>query len=170
MYARVESGAIKSYPYGQWALRNDNPNVSFPPDALSRQDVRDSFGIVEVDPVDKPSKVGHKAVEASPELVDGTWRQKWELVLKDASEVEDKEVTHTDPPKQDGKIASLGVPLASWDGEKWVDNWVFEDCNYRASRLIEYGTPEEQLEYISENGLEAWQTKVAEIKAKYPKS
>ena len=170
MYAKVESGAITSYPYGKGSLRSDNPNVSFPSDALSRQGVQDSFGIVEVEPVAMPSKVGHKATEVSPELVDGAWKQKWELVLKDASEVEDNEVTHTDPPKQDGKIASLGLPLALWDGDKWVDNWVFEDCDYKASRLIEYGTPEEQLEYISENGLESWQSNVATIKAKYPKT
>ena len=33
-----------------------------------------------------------------------------------------------------------------------------------------YGRPQEQIEYITENGLEAWQAKVAEIKAKYPKT
>ena len=38
-----------------------------------------------------------------------------------------------------------------------------------ANRQREYGLPEKQLEFITENGLEAWQTKVAEIKAKYPK-
>ena len=37
------------------------------------------------------------------------------------------------------------------------------------SRLIEYGSLEKQVEFITENGLEAWQTKVAEIKEKYPK-
>ena len=36
-------------------------------------------------------------------------------------------------------------------------------------RVSEYGTPEQQIEFITENGLEAWQAKVAEIKAKYPK-
>ena len=36
-------------------------------------------------------------------------------------------------------------------------------------RRIEYGTPEEQIEFVTENGLEAWQAKVAEIKARHPK-
>ena len=36
-------------------------------------------------------------------------------------------------------------------------------------RIKEYGTIAEQIEYITENGIEAWQLKVAEIKAKYPK-
>jgi hypothetical protein len=38
-----------------------------------------------------------------------------------------------------------------------------------ANRKTEYGSTAEQLEYITENGLEAWQSKVQEIKTKYPK-
>jgi hypothetical protein len=36
-------------------------------------------------------------------------------------------------------------------------------------RIAEYGSIAEQLEYITENGLNAWQTKVQTIKTKYPK-
>ena len=36
-------------------------------------------------------------------------------------------------------------------------------------RIKEYGSIEKQIEFITENGIDAWQTKVAEIKAKYPK-
>ena len=36
-------------------------------------------------------------------------------------------------------------------------------------RIKEYGSVAEQIEYITENGIEAWQTKVNSIKAKYPK-
>ena len=36
--------------------------------------------------------------------------------------------------------------------------------------VINYGMVETQIEYIAENGLEAWQTKVAEIKAAHPKT
>ena len=38
-----------------------------------------------------------------------------------------------------------------------------------ANRQAEYGSTAEQIEYITENGLEAWQSKVQEIKTKYPK-
>jgi hypothetical protein len=38
------------------------------------------------------------------------------------------------------------------------------------NRKAEYGTIEKQIEFITENGLDAWQDKVAEIKAKYPKA
>jgi hypothetical protein len=37
------------------------------------------------------------------------------------------------------------------------------------NRIKEYGTMAQQIEYITENGLDAWQTKVNNIKAKYPK-
>jgi hypothetical protein len=37
------------------------------------------------------------------------------------------------------------------------------------NRIKEYGSIAEQIEYITENGLDAWQQKVASIKAKYPK-
>ena len=38
-----------------------------------------------------------------------------------------------------------------------------------ANRQKEYGSIAEQLEYITENGLDAWQTKVQTIKTKFPK-
>ena len=38
-----------------------------------------------------------------------------------------------------------------------------------SNRKSEYGSVESQIEFITENGLDAWKTKVAEIKVKYPK-
>lgn len=59
----------------------------------------------------------------------------------------------------------------------WTQVWeqtpkTAEELNeqVRAVRLSNYGSPEAQLEFITENGLEAWQTKVAEIKVRHPKS
>lgn len=40
---------------------------------------------------------------------------------------------------------------------------------YITARKAAYGSVEDQLEYITENGLTAWQTKVAQIKADNPK-
>lgn len=40
---------------------------------------------------------------------------------------------------------------------------------YADNRLSMYGSAEDQIEYITENGLEAWQARVAEIKAQWPK-
>lgn len=46
---------------------------------------------------------------------------------------------------------------------------IVEDPEWLANRKDEYGTLESQIEYIVENGLAAWQSEVAAIKAKYPK-
>ena len=39
-----------------------------------------------------------------------------------------------------------------------------------AERIEAYGSTADQIEFITENGLEAWQTKVEGIKNQYPKS
>jgi hypothetical protein len=39
-----------------------------------------------------------------------------------------------------------------------------------ADRREAYGSLESQIEFITENGLEAWQSKVAEIKTQFPKA
>jgi effector-binding domain-containing protein len=44
-----------------------------------------------------------------------------------------------------------------------------ENYDYSYARKSEYGSVEDQIEFITENGLEAWQAKVTEIKNKYPK-
>jgi hypothetical protein len=41
--------------------------------------------------------------------------------------------------------------------------------DYSYARTSEYGSVIDQIEFISENGLDAWQAKVTEIKNKYPK-
>ncbi len=38
-----------------------------------------------------------------------------------------------------------------------------------SQRVEAYGSTADQIEFITENGLEAWQAKVAEIKNQYPK-
>ena len=53
--------------------------------------------------------------------------------------------------------------------EEPVDDGDIPDTPYVTARIEAYGIPEAQLEYITENGLEAWQAHVAEIKAANPK-
>ena len=40
---------------------------------------------------------------------------------------------------------------------------------YAARRAHAYGPPEAQMEYVTEHGLTAWKTRVAQIKAEIPK-
>ena len=59
-------------------------------------------------------------------------------------------------------------PLPHRDGFKVVDG-EYVELNWLEKRIIEYGPLTKQIEFITENGLTPWQTKVAEIKARYPK-
>ena len=66
---------------------------------------------------------------------------------------------------------------------KYDGKWIVEDIpqpepepepepyvpTYADLRREAYGSPAEQIEYITENGLTAWKAKVADIKARYPK-
>ena len=131
IYAKVDDGVIKDYPYDLLKLRKDNYNTSFPGDSMDREDIRSAYGVVTVEKVTKPSEELNKVKEIAPTLVNGTWTQTWETTALSAEE--------------SAEIA-------------------------RSRRLNDYGPPQIQLEYITENGLEAWQSKVAEIKAKHPKS
>ena len=68
------------------------------------------------------------------------------------------------------------------EGE-WCERWTHVKGTWLENRIREYGggkwtwnenkgyeaSPSYQIEYITENGLDAWVQKVAEIKAKYPK-
>ena len=70
---------------------------------------------------------------------------------------------------------------AFYNGTKWevteipkepepeVEPVVEQLPEYLQKRLEAYGTMQQQLEFITEHGLEAWQAKVAEIKTMYPK-
>jgi hypothetical protein len=61
------------------------------------------------------------------------------------------------------------VVLDIKEGFKVVDG-VYIELTYREKRFLEYGEPIEQIEFITENGLTPWQEKVAEIKARIPKT
>ena len=129
-YAKIDNDQIVKYPYTIIDLKTDNPNVSFPKNALSISDIREDYSIVEVAPVSAPESETHNAAEVSPVKVSGVWTQTW-----------------SESEKTDEEKNSVAV----------------------SNRVAEYGTVESQLEFITENGLAAWQTKVSEIKAKYPK-
>ena len=83
------------------------------------------------------------------------------------------EVSEVAKPDEAAHHVSEGTPVNI--GGVWTQVWNETPRNAeelaeqaRNKRLGEYGTPEEQIEFITENGLEAWQAKVAEIKIKYP--
>jgi hypothetical protein len=67
---------------------------------------------------------------------------------------------------------NLDIPkptMAQLDAFEAQANIVESNQEQVRNRIKEYGSIAEQIEYITENGIEAWQTKVNSIKAKYPK-
>ena len=87
------------------------------------------------------------------------------------------EVVAVAMPEEEGSHAVEEEPLLN--GSVWSQNWklvsdpVVESevlPEWERNRRNDYGMSFEQIEFITENGLEAWQAKVAEIKAKYPKT
>ena len=55
------------------------------------------------------------------------------------------------------------------EGFKIVDG-TYVELTYKEKRFLEYGELAEQIEYITENSLKEWKEKVAEIKARIPKT
>ena len=68
---------------------------------------------------------------------------------------------------------NLNIPkptLAQLDAYEAQANIVESNQAQVQNRIKEYGSIAEQIEYITENGLDAWQSKVNSIKTKYPKN
>ena len=129
------------------------------------------------------SKTVWNALDASPEIA-------WESPLE-------KGVFHYPAGSVDKKPPKFNPEkqFCAWNGSNWVVSEIppqpfleapsMPDAptlteteepepepyveTYGDKRMAEYGSLHEQIEFITENGLDAWQTKVASIKAKYPK-
>jgi len=74
MYIKLNNGVPENYTIGQ--LRKDNPQTSFPsqiPDS-----VLESHGVFKVEETEKPVVSFDKnVIEATPQLVNGVWKQVW---------------------------------------------------------------------------------------------
>jgi len=73
-----------------------------------------------------------------------------------------------------GETHHIQIVNGEEDEATRVDNEVtdinqYANYDYKISRLAAYGTVMDQLEFITENGLDAWQANVTEIKNRYPK-
>lgn len=166
MYIRVSDN---KYPYKESDFRKDNPSTSFPPNALIQEAIRSDYGIEAVQSVERPAyKPGWNIAEESPQLDGSTWKQVWTQTVKDVSKVSSDEIQDVPEPVVEGFSATLSeTPIL--DGDVWKQDWQLVEKTWLDKRIDAYGWVSEQIEFITENGLEAWQDKVAEIKAKYPK-
>lgn len=88
MYALVENGQIKIYPYTPEQLRQDNPNVSFPVEMTNK--ALAAWGVFPV-LVLSPPAADHtqNRVEGVPVMdASGRWAQSWQVVPASEEQVQ----------------------------------------------------------------------------------
>ena len=103
---------------------------------------------------------------ATVRYADNSWA---ELVLSSTmTEADLDDLALQFAPKTGVAPSFATVGFTSTASAKPTDE-VVDIPNWLQARMNAYGTVESQLEYITENGLDAWQTKVAEIKTANPK-
>jgi hypothetical protein len=166
MYAKVVDNSIAKYPYFLRDLKADHPNTSFPSNIIGSPGASD-YNVFPVSEVDVPNKLGWKPVKEAPVLVNGSWQESWTLVPKEVSELQGHEITDVEAPVQEGFIAQAGDPELI--GDVWHATWNLVEGTWLENRTQAYGSVEEQIEFITERGLEAWQAEVSRIKTLYPK-
>lgn len=100
------------------------------------------------------------------EFADGSWAQ---VVTTDGMSEEDFDaLVNQFAPKIGVELSFLSVGQSRTAREKAVEESV-QMPEWLQSRIDAYGRVQSQLEFITENGLEAWQAEVASIKAQFPK-
>ncbi len=107
---------------------------------------------------------------AKVQFSDGTWT--FVELTSDMTEVDLDDLVHRVAPTQlkTGATPSfLSAGASRTAAEKPEEAAADPRPQWQKDRQAAYGTVEDQIEYITENGLDAWQTKVAQIKADNPK-
>ncbi len=86
-FAFTKNNSITKYPVGSVEIRRKFPETSFPK-PLDGVDLS-SFGVVTVIDADQPSVnvETQRLEEGTPALVDGTWKQAWNVVNLDSTEL-----------------------------------------------------------------------------------
>ena len=115
-----------------------------------------------------------------PEINDGLAKivfpdQSWTFVplTEDMTEADLDDIVHriTPPHLLTGTAPSfLSAGTTRTAAEKPAEEYVDPRPQWLQDRQTAYGTLESQIEFITENGLDAWIAKVAQIKADNPKT
>ena len=155
------------YPYTVNNLKADFPNVGFPPNPLSHESIRTDYGISEVVETAIPTQAGFRAVEGTPTESGGVYSRSWSLVQKTKEELLPSDIAETTPEDRTGFSAVEGTPVL--DGTTWIQTWDYVEVDYLENRQAAYGEPGKQIEYLVENGVDAFITRQEAIKVQYPK-
>ena len=107
---------------------------------------------------------------AKVQYSDGTWT--FVELTSDMTEADLDDIVHriTPPHLKTGTTPSfLSAGVSRTAAEKPEETYVDPRPQWLQDRQTAYGSVADQVEYITENGLAAWQTKVTQIKTDNPK-
>lgn len=108
---------------------------------------------------------------AKIQFSDGSWTFVELTADMTGADLDDFVYRITPPHLKTGEAPSfLQAGTTRTAAEKPIEEAADPRPQWLQNRQAAYGSLEMQVEYITENGLEAWQTKVAQIKADNPKT
>ena len=139
MYALIENGQVKQYPYGADVLRRDNPQTSFPKSPTDN--LLESFNVYPVKTTAQPAydPLTQNMAEGDPALQSGEWVQVWSVTEATAEEAAQRQADHAEQVRQQ-----------------------------RAQAYREESDPLFFKAQRNEAAMSDWLAKVDEIKARYP--
>tara|TARA_R100001530_G_C4314803_1_gene154057 strand:+ start:1388 stop:1927 length:540 start_codon:yes stop_codon:yes gene_type:complete len=175
-YAKVIDGSVVQWPYGMEDLKKDYPSTCFSSSVFQNESLKSQYNIVPVSKASPNPTAGYKAVHIGPVLESGSWTEKYENQEKSESELVDSDFINPNTPSDDILKDSHGTTIKTHEKEgvhkvngNWEIIWGTVELGWKDKRLNAYGPPVDQIEHITENGLDSWVAKVNEIKGWYPK-
>ena len=91
MYALIENGEVKQYPYGADVLRRDNSQTSFPKNPSNQ--LLAEWNVFPVTPTEQPSydPITQNLIEVNPVKTGDAWVQTWQVTDATAEEIEQRQ-------------------------------------------------------------------------------
>ena len=86
MYIKLKNGNIDKYPYSINQLKQDNKDTSFPTEMSDERLAEWNVYSVSVTPYPQAT-YKQNVEEGTPELIDGVWKQVWNVTDKSIDEV-----------------------------------------------------------------------------------
>ena len=105
-YINTKTG---EYPVPEHVLRSRCPNVIFPVPF----EPPEGYAVVEFGTMPEHNTLTHKVVEVAPELVDGKWLQRWDVVALTSQEIDDarRAMVPSAVTMRQARLALLGAGL-----------------------------------------------------------
>lgn len=140
MYVKISNGNVEKYPYSINELKQDNPQTSFPLEI--NETVLAEWNVIPVRSIPPPQvdAIYQTLIENPPKYINGEWVQDWFLTNATNEEILQRKTQYNEIATQNR--------LEAYRNES-------DPLFFKAQR--------------NEITLQEWQSKIAEIKLRYPK-